>query len=62
MSSRKKKTKQEVADIVMSEGLGYAIQHYLPSTDIEDEELRMWWNKAENALDKVRNLLDDYLV
>lgn len=35
-------SKEEVKEITESEGLGYAVQHYLNHERIEDKELRFW--------------------
>jgi hypothetical protein len=53
---------EQVADIVESEGLGYAIQHYMSADSIEDEDLARLWRIAKEALDQIvdgANELDD---
>lgn len=55
-----KYSRQYVADVVMSEGLGYAIQHYMPSASIEDEQLAFFWKQASEALDAIDQILEPY--
>ncbi|MEI2465168.1 hypothetical protein [Niallia taxi] len=56
----KKYSIQDVADIVDSEGLGYAITGYLSSANIEDDNLRELWIKAAEVLDKIEKTLEPY--
>lgn len=56
----KKYTLQEVADIVDTEGLGYAITDYTGSDSIEDEELSKLWKEAEEVLGKINKILEPY--
>ena len=51
----------DVANIVNSEGLGYAIQSYLSSERIADKALREEWQKAYEAMDKIEKILGDKL-
>lgn len=53
----KKKTIEEVGVIVGTEGLGYALQDYLNSQNIENEELSILWRQAQEAMNKVENFL-----
>lgn len=46
-----------VADIVETEGLGYAINHYLSSDRIRDPELAKLWKEARKAMSKITELL-----
>jgi hypothetical protein len=57
----KKMKLKEVAEVVNNEGLGYAVQHYLDSAQIEDPELAKQWGKARAALDIIEMTLQDYL-
>jgi hypothetical protein len=53
----KKYTVEEVAEIVQSEGLGYAVQNFLSASRIEDPELADKWRRARQLLDEI----EDYL-
>lgn len=57
----KKYTLQDVADIVQSEGLGYAIHSYLSHDRIEDEELAKLWRDCSDLMDKIKAKLENYL-
>lgn len=52
---------QQVADLIMDEGIGYAVRDYLSPDSIEDEELRKLWLDAFNALNAIEIKLDEYL-
>jgi hypothetical protein len=52
-----KKTLKEVAKIVDSEGLGYAIEDYMDADRIEDPKLRAEWRRAKQSIDKIREML-----
>jgi hypothetical protein len=54
-----KNTINDVANIVDSEGLGYAIQSYLSAENIEDEELRTMWEDAATLLNNIEAYLED---
>lgn len=56
-----KLSKEEVADIVFEEGLGYAVDDYLSYERIEDEELAEAWHEAHEALCNIYTLLADWL-
>lgn len=49
---------QEVQEIVESEELGYAVQHYIDPTQVEDSTLRSLLATAKQALDAVEEFLD----
>lgn len=49
---------KDVAYIVDSEGLGYAIMHYLSADRIEDPKLRRMWEEAGVLLTKIEAYLD----
>ncbi len=56
-------TPQEVAEMVESEGLGYAIDSYISAESIEPGPLREAWREAAQALKRVIALLpgmEDY--
>ena len=53
MQSVRKKSLQEVADIVEIEGLGYAVQSYLSADSIKDPEVSRLWHQAKTALDAI---------
>ncbi len=48
---------KEIAEIVDSEGLWYAITSYLNSGDIENPELAELWAQAETILSKIDDIL-----
>lgn len=50
-------TKDEVREIVDSEGLGYAVLDYMSGDQIEDPELRQAWVDANLALGRLQKLL-----
>jgi len=52
-------TKQEVADIVDSEGLGYAITSYISGDDIDDPILREKWKEADKLLGEIQSILPE---
>lgn len=53
----KKYTIKQVAQIVESEGLDYAIQHYMGSDRIADADLAAAWDHASEALAAVEEIL-----
>lgn len=53
-----KYTIADVADIVESEGLGYAVMDYMSAEKIEDEDLARLWRIAKEALDGIDAILD----
>lgn len=52
---------EEVADIIMNEGIGYAVMDYLNPDSIEDEELRRMFIIAYSALNEIEVKLEEYL-
>lgn len=62
MEDGKLYTNEEIADVVESEGLGYAVQYYLNPELIEDDELKQKWQDAKDALDALTEYLnlDDF--
>ncbi len=58
--NERKKTIEEVAQIVEQEGLDYAIQHYLHCDSIEDPDLAKAWAAAGAALITVDQMLESY--
>ncbi len=52
-------TNERLVDIVDSEGLGYAIQHYVSPEAIDDKALRALWEKAARAMNAIDALLDE---
>lgn len=57
MSEESKYNNTVVGGIVENEGLGYAVQHYMPHTVIKDQEIAQRWKAAADAM----NELDRYL-
>lgn len=54
-------TIKEVAGSCASEGLGYAVQHYLGSEVIEDRELAQLWKEASDALNRIDAFFEKHL-
>jgi hypothetical protein len=59
MAKSAKKSNQQVADIVESVGLGYAVQHYLGASAIKDPKLAALWRTAKETLDAIETLLPE---
>jgi len=57
---KKKKTIEDLYDIVQNEGLGYAVSDYVNADTIEDDEMRKLWENASEALKKVEDALDKW--
>lgn len=57
---KKKKTIEDLYDIVQNEGLGYAVADYVNPDTIEDDEMRKLWKEADEALKKVQRVLDKW--
>lgn len=55
----KKYSVSQVADIISSEGLGYAIQSYLKSTQIKDEDLAEMWERASDILTEITEYIEE---
>jgi hypothetical protein len=53
-------TIEQVANIVDSNGLDYAIMHYMKAESIKDDELRSAWNKAHGALSEIERILEPF--
>jgi hypothetical protein len=52
----KRKTLDEMRDIVESEGIGYAIQHYISHEDVAPE-IADAWQRAASAMDDIEQAL-----
>lgn len=50
-----------VGNACVSEGMGYAIQHYLSHESIEDEKLAKLWKEAGDAISRVEGYLTEHL-
>ena len=61
MTRDKKLSIEEVADIINSEGLGYAVHGYLDADQIEDPELAKLWREADAALCAISDICEEYL-
>lgn len=57
---QRKRTTEEVLEIVGSEGLGYACHNYCSGEDFEDRKLAELWDSAGKALDLLDQYLNDY--
>lgn len=51
-----KLSNRKVAQIVDSEGIGYAVQHYMSADSIADPELASLWQQAAEVLGKIEKL------
>lgn len=56
-----KRTVEEIADIINAEGLGYAIQHYLSGSNIEDQKLSKMWDEAESLLCRIEERIESLM-
>ena len=56
-----KKSLKEVASVVISEGLGYAVAEYMSGDSIEDPKLAEIWDRAGDALHEIEAYLGDLL-
>ena len=52
------KTLDDIAAIVDTDGLDYAITDYMKSDDFEDRELAVLWDAAKVLLDQITNTLE----
>lgn len=50
---------QEVYEIYEKEGHGYALESYLSSEHIENPELKILWENAANAIQKLTKYFED---
>ena len=49
----------DVANVVENEGLGYAVMHYMDSSNIQNKELAELWDKAEEACTNLEEYLKE---
>lgn len=49
----------EIAGIIESEGLSYAIQNYVTPSSIKDEDLADMWERAREILNEIKEYVDD---
>lgn len=56
----RKRSNKQVNSIVESEGLGYAVEHYLDANSIADPELSKLWATAADALKKISTILEQF--
>lgn len=65
MPKTKKKAKTltnlEIAYIVDTEGLGYAITDYMGSENFEDQHLAELWDTAQETLQEIQDVLEEAL-
>ena len=45
---------EDVYDTIMSEGLGYSIEHHIAFHEIDDAELSRLWQQAEKSLSDIQ--------
>lgn len=57
--AKRKQSVSEIASIVESEGLGYAIQHYIAVSSIKDEDLSDMWARAKELLAEIEEYIED---
>lgn len=55
------KTIEEVKDIIIKEGVGYAVEEYLNPDSISDPGLSELWKNAQESLTKIRDYIMDEL-
>lgn len=48
---------REVADLIYTEGLGYAIEGYLSADRIEDRELARHWKNAQESMREINRIV-----
>ena len=48
-----KHTKEQIANIIQNEGIGYTIQDYVSGEHIEDKVLAEMWKDAKDLLDRI---------
>ena len=53
--------KQEVAQVIASEGIGYAVTKYMSADSIADPKLKKMWANAATALNAIEDYLSDEL-
>lgn len=51
-----------VLDTIENEGLGYAVQHYLPASHIADPILADMWDAASSLLDAIEAYVEKWSV
>ena len=56
----KKKTIQEVVDLVETDGLAFALECGVIWGEIEDDKLRKLWREAELSYDRLSAYLDEH--
>lgn len=54
----RKKSVDQVAEIIETEGLGYAIQHYLSPENIADKKLADMWQRAAALLKEIERYVE----
>jgi hypothetical protein len=57
--SKRKLSVSEIAHVIESEGLGYAIQSYLSSSQIKDDDLADMWERASDLLKEITEYVED---
>lgn len=57
----KKWSIEDIASKSENEGIEYMVTDYLSADSIEDNELRELWTQANDALDKIKNILSPYM-
>lgn len=57
--AKQKHSVSEIAGIIESEGLGYAIQSYVKASSIKDEDLADMWERAKELLDEIQEYVED---
>jgi len=53
-----KYTDGDAVDIIESEGMGYAVEHYCDGSNFESEETAKLWDAAQSALNDLRKHLE----
>lgn len=60
MAKSKKMNNEEVANVVCSEGLGYAITGYMSADRIADPKLAKMWAEAKDVLTRIEVYLEPF--
>ena len=56
-----KLTNEKIGKMVNAEGLGYAIECLINSNRIADEKLKKFWKQAEEAMNNINSILEDFI-
>ena len=60
-TQKRRYSAEDLARIVESEGLGYAIQGYVNPEQIEDPILRAVWTNAQEAMEEIERWIEPFM-